>query len=171
MIAASLPTESFSRYTWSTSVLFISCKKIRSTCSDCGLASIVSRHGQHTLCPPGFWSSRSVSLLSITSFTCEHVRFPVCRVLQPCSVFSVAQTWPNWFDRRRWHSVRTSAGRMLFLCICGFSFPGSTPSCWWRKALLWWVWMPATKCSSMHWSQDGREEKKQLSTSGVRAFR
>lgn len=45
-----------------------------------------------------------------------------------------------------------------------------TPSCWWRRALIWRAWMPATKCSSTHWSHGGREEKNKLLTSGVRQF-
>lgn len=46
-------------------------------------------------------------------------------------------------------------------------FAELTPLCWWRRASVWWVWTPATKCSSMRSRQDGTEGKNQHSTNGV----
>lgn len=60
--------------------------------------------------------------------------------------------------------------RCIYRVFFKFLFVELTPSCWWRRGLIWWAWMPATKCLSMHWSQDGRGEKNRLLTSGVWHF-
>lgn len=78
----------------------------------------------------------------------------------------------------RWFLLCSRLSFLGWLILCstciywayGFYFVELTPLCWSRRALTWWVWMPATKCSSMHWRRDGIEEKNQLLTSGVWHF-